>query len=297
MWWEKGDRLGGYSAPKKKEDISEDLTMDDVVAYQRVVENELTQRCNEVLELLKNKLIDKNKREYYISTWNAAALQHPYKDNADQTSKDQTNTARVKMCFDRWKEDVLGNQTYTGSDEFRNWGKQEGVTQDDVAEADKWFSDSLSPNKKAAFNKPPALAARTTIVETLVFYLKMCGDYYRYLAEINPDSAGKKDDATNSSKFYKDALLCASTCLEPTHPTRLGLSLNMSVCHYEILDQKKEACALAKEAFDLAIAKLDSLNDSNYKDSTLIMQLLRDNLTIWTAEDNADGTGDDKNMA
>jgi len=42
---------------------------------------------------------------------------------------------------------------------------------------------------------------------------------------------------------------------------------------------------LAKQAFDEAIQKLDSLSDSTYKDSTLIMQLLRDNLTIWTAED------------
>jgi len=41
---------------------------------------------------------------------------------------------------------------------------------------------------------------------------------------------------------------------------------------------------LAKKSFDAAIEKLDGLNDSNYKDSTLIMQLLRDNLTLWTSE-------------
>lgn len=34
------------------------------------------------------------------------------------------------------------------------------------------------------------------------------------------------------------------------------------------------------QAFDDAIAKLDSLNTESYKDSTLIMQLLRDNLTV-----------------
>ena len=44
------------------------------------------------------------------------------------------------------------------------------------------------------------------------------------------------------------------------------------------------ACHLAKRAFDEAIAELDSLNEDSYKDSTLIMQLLRDNLTLWTSD-------------
>ena len=33
------------------------------------------------------------------------------------------------------------------------------------------------------------------------------------------------------------------------------------------------------------IAELDTLDEESYKDSTLIMQLLRDNLTLWTSED------------
>ena len=44
-----------------------------------------------------------------------------------------------------------------------------------------------------------------------------------------------------------------------------------------------QACDLAKSAFDQAIAKLDQLDEASYKDSTLIMQLLRDNLTLWTS--------------
>jgi hypothetical protein len=46
-----------------------------------------------------------------------------------------------------------------------------------------------------------------------------------------------------------------------------------------------QACDLAKHAFDDAIAELDSLDEESYKDSTLIMQLLRDNLTLWTSDD------------
>lgn len=45
---------------------------------------------------------------------------------------------------------------------------------------------------------------------------------------------------------------------------------------------------MARDAFDQAIADLDSVQDEYYKDSTLIMQLLRDNLTLWTTELNED---------
>jgi ATP-binding cassette subfamily B protein len=76
----------------------------------------------------------------------------------------------------------------------------------------------------------------------------------------------------------------ASTELLPTHPIRLGLALNYSVCFFEILGKQKEACELAKKSFDDAIAKLDTLDEASYKDSTLIMQLLRDNLTLGTPD-------------
>jgi 14-3-3 protein epsilon len=76
--------------------------------------------------------------------------------------------------------------------------------------------------------------------------------------------------------------------LTPTHPIRLGLALNFSVFYYEILNSPDRACHLAKQAFDDAIAELDSLSEESYRDSTLIMQLLRDNLTLWTSSDGND---------
>lgn len=121
--------------------------------------------------------------------------------------------------------------------------------------------------------------------ETEVFYKKMCGDYYRYLSEFLSTDSEDDQYKQNTEKFYKDAFEVSKSCLPETHPTRLGLALNFSVCYYEILKKKDEACKLAKEAFDAAIEKLDTLNDASYKDSTLIMQLLRDNLTLWTSEE------------
>jgi 14-3-3 protein epsilon len=76
--------------------------------------------------------------------------------------------------------------------------------------------------------------------------------------------------------------------LTPTHPIRLGLALNFSVFYYEILNSPDRACHLAKQAFDDAIAELDSLSEESYRDSTLIMQLLRDNLTLWTSSDSGE---------
>merc|ERR1712129_262302 len=95
---------------------------------------------------------------------------------------------------------------------------------------------------------------------------------------------GSEDYKKKAEEFYKKAMDVAKSNLSETHPTRLGLALNYSVCFYEILKQPEKACALAKESFDGAINKLDTLDDSSYKDSTLIMQLLRDNLSLWTAE-------------
>ena len=84
----------------------------------------------------------------------------------------------------------------------------------------------------------------------------------------------------NSSKDAYKAATEAAKDMNPTHPIRLGLALNSSVFYYEIMNDPDEACKLAKTAFDDAIAELDNLKEDSYKDSTLIMQLLRDNLTV-----------------
>jgi len=129
--------------------------------------------------------------------------------------------------------------------------------------------------------------------ESRVFYLKMTGDYYRYLSEFVSDKGYDK----KAAEFYAKALDIAEKELTPTHPIRLGLALNYSVCYYEILKDKKRACELARDAFDKAISKLDQLDEAQYKDSTLIMQLLRDNLTLWTSDsqDGGDDAGGEEN--
>jgi len=119
--------------------------------------------------------------------------------------------------------------------------------------------------------------------ESKVFYYKMKGDYFRYIAEfaIGSEKTGAADEA---HKAYKEAMDVAQSELAVTHPIRLGLALNFSVFHYEVLNNPDEACRMAKQAFEDAIAELDNVSEETYKDSTLIMQLLRDNLTLWTSD-------------
>ncbi|WAR17096.1 14332-like protein [Mya arenaria] len=111
--------------------------------------------------------------------------------------------------------------------------------------------------------------------ESVVFYMKMKGDYYRYLAEVSQGST-RDEVVEKSNEAYGEAMKKASEGLTKTHPIRLGLALNYS-------------------AFDEAIAELDTLNEDSYKDSTLIMQLLRDNLTLWTSDAQNEEQTEDNN--
>jgi len=121
--------------------------------------------------------------------------------------------------------------------------------------------------------------------EAQVFYFKMKGDYHRYIAEYK--MGDEKRNASDCAKeAYQKAMVVAEKGLLVTHPIRLGLALNFSVFYYEVLNMPEEACCMARKAFEDAIAELDNVSEDSYKDSTLIMQLLRDNLTLWTSDEN-----------
>jgi len=126
------------------------------------------------------------------------------------------------------------------------------------------------------------LLGSATDDEGRVFFYKMKGDYYRYLGEFKDENA-REDIADKSEEAYKKASEFAES-LVPTNPIKLGLALNFSVFYYEIRNSPEKACKLAKNAFDEAISSLDGLTEESYKDTTLIVQLLRDNLTLWSSD-------------
>ncbi|EXC22076.1 14-3-3-like protein GF14 iota [Morus notabilis] len=123
--------------------------------------------------------------------------------------------------------------------------------------------------------------------EATVFYYKIDGLLFQ-LAHV----MGGISSFSVLTNLLKAASSTANAELPSTHPIRLGLALNFSVFYYEIMNSPERACHLAKQAFDEAIADLDTLSEESYKDSTLIMQLLRDNLTLWTSDLPEDGGED-----
>mmetsp|Transcript_84189 Transcript_84189/g.235839 ORF Transcript_84189/g.235839 Transcript_84189/m.235839 type:complete len:239 (-) Transcript_84189:157-873(-) len=132
-----------------------------------------------------------------------------------------------------------------------------------------------------------SLISKASNDESKVFYLKMKADYYRYIAEFT-DGDKKSGAAEKARQAYQEAHDTAEKGLVVTHPIRLGLALNYSVFQYEVLSNPDEACKMARTAFEDAIAELDNVAEDSYKDSTLIMQLLRDNLTLWTSDAEGD---------
>merc|ERR1712012_272754 len=108
-------------------------------------------------------------------------------------------------------------------------------------------------------------------------------DYFRYIAEFTEGDT-KSKASESARQAYEDAKNVADKDLAVTHPIRLGLALNYSVFLYEVLQNPDDACKMARQAFEDAIAELDNVSEDSYKDSTLIMQLLRDNLTLWTSD-------------
>merc|ERR1712151_457492 len=132
------------------------------------------------------------------------------------------------------------------------------------------------------------LIKKASTGESKVFYQKMKADYYRYIAEFT-DGDSKTKASESARCAYEEASQVASKDLAVMHPIRLGLALNYSVFQYEVLQSPDEACKMARTAFEDAIAELDNVAEDSYKDSTLIMQLLRDNLTLWTSDQEGGG--------
>ena len=132
------------------------------------------------------------------------------------------------------------------------------------------------------------LLTKITSDEGKVFFIKMKGDYYRYICEF-AQGQYKEESSKSAQENYQQALNIAEQALDSTHPSRIGLALNYSVFNYEILGQHASAIAIAQKAFDDGIANLENLTDEQaYKESTMILQLIRDNISLWTteAEDN-----------
>ncbi|KAJ3445754.1 14-3-3 protein epsilon [Anaeramoeba flamelloides] len=127
------------------------------------------------------------------------------------------------------------------------------------------------------------LLLKSTNFKNKAFYFKMKGDCYRHLAEFQ--SGEKKETAIEECfSAYQAGLKIAYEHLPPTNPTRIGIALNLSVFFCDILHSADKACRLGKQAFDDALLEIDQLTENDYQDTTLVLGLLKDNLSLWNSE-------------
>jgi 14-3-3 protein epsilon len=112
----------------------------------------------------------------------------------------------------------------------------------------------------------------------------MKGDYNRYLCEFSTEDNLEKY-TTEAHTYYQNASELSDSNLRPKDTLRLGVALNYSVFNYEILNDANGAFSIAKKAFDQCLEDLSINNkDEDYKDATTILQLLDENMNMWSLE-------------
>jgi 14-3-3 protein epsilon len=137
--------------------------------------------------------------------------------------------------------------------------------------------------------KDNCLKAATTD-ETKAFFYKMIGDYYRYVAECA--TADKLESVKNGALENYQLASTTSESLNACNPIRLGLALNFSVFHYEVMNNHKEACELGEKALTDALEKIDDVDEETFRDAKSIIELLKENLSLWKEEEEQNAVED-----
>jgi len=128
------------------------------------------------------------------------------------------------------------------------------------------------------------LLKRAEESEAKVFYLKMKGDYNRYVAEYAQGEL-KQKVADTALDAYKQASEFSKS-LPSVHPISLGLALNFSVFYYEVMSDHETACKIAQDTLDATFKDLPNMDedDESNRDAMAIISLLKENLEMWKYE-------------
>eukprot|EP00945_MAST-04E_sp_MAST-4E-sp1_P002891 g2891.t1 len=103
------------------------------------------------------------------------------------------------------------------------------------------------------------LLPRSSIEEEKCFYLKLKGDFYRYLLELERSST-MIEVALDS---YSRAHIIAQDYLISVDVTRLGLALNYAIFLDQYCDKTEEAVSLARKAYEDAIDSSMRMNETD----------------------------------
>jgi 14-3-3 protein epsilon len=126
--------------------------------------------------------------------------------------------------------------------------------------------------------------------ETKAFFYKMIGDYYRYVAECAQEN--KLETVKNGALENYELAQQTSESLNACNPIRLGLALNFSVFHYEVMNNHKKACELGEAALSNALEKIDDVDEETFRDAKSIIELLKENLSLWKEEQDQNAVED-----
>ena len=120
--------------------------------------------------------------------------------------------------------------------------------------------------------------------ESKAFFHKMAGDYYRYVAE---SASGDKltESKSGALEQYTLAQELSNKELGACNPIRLGLALNFSVFYYEVMNDHKKACELGESSLQSALDKIDECDEETFRDAKSIIELLKENLSLWKEEE------------
>jgi len=119
--------------------------------------------------------------------------------------------------------------------------------------------------------------------DILVFLYKLKADYFRYICEF----AEGKEYSENLSKAednYKKAYDMADKKLPIINCNRVSVALNYAIFLYEIKKDKKAGFEVAQNTFKESMKFVEDLEKPKFRDTLLIIQLLKENIIFWNSE-------------
>lgn len=122
-------------------------------------------------------------------------------------------------------------------------------------------------------------------LECRVFYYKIMADTFRYLLSIEQSKQKQDLLAVECDKRYKEAIKQADE-LEATNPLRLAAGLNYSIFLAEAKGDLEGAIWISKKTFDDCLDVYSGLDKNQHFPTTRVMVLLRNNIEIWSIDQN-----------
>ena len=119
--------------------------------------------------------------------------------------------------------------------------------------------------------------------EVLVFLYKLKADYFRYICEF-AEGNEYQDNLIKAEEYYKKAYEIADKKLPIINCNRVSVALNYAIFLYETKKDKKSGFDIAQNTFKESMKFIDDLEKPKYRDTLLIIQLLKENIIFWNSE-------------